>query len=84
MSKHIPKFGISQEKKASTFGGGLFKSLISKDILAEWTGLEPATPGVTGRGMKSMFMRVCGLFHIPKFPDFSDSFTLKDSAYSKV
>ena len=25
------------------------KSLIYKDILAEWTGLEPATPGVTGR-----------------------------------
>jgi hypothetical protein len=24
------------------------KSLIYKDILAEWTGLEPATPGVTG------------------------------------
>ena len=25
------------------------KSLIYKDFLAEWTGLEPATPGVTGR-----------------------------------
>ena len=25
------------------------KSLIYKEILAEWTGLEPATPGVTGR-----------------------------------
>jgi hypothetical protein len=24
------------------------KSLIYKDILTEWTGLEPATPGVTG------------------------------------
>ncbi len=25
------------------------KSLIYKENLAEWTGLEPATPGVTGR-----------------------------------
>ena len=29
-------------KKKATAGGGL-------EILAEWTGLEPATPGVTGR-----------------------------------
>ncbi len=28
---------------------GSLKSLIYKGILAEWTGLEPATPGVTGR-----------------------------------
>jgi len=26
--------------------------LISKENLAEWTGLEPATPGVTGRSQK--------------------------------
>lgn len=26
--------------------------LISNENLAEWTGLEPATPGVTGRGAK--------------------------------
>ena len=29
--------------------GGFCKSLIANDILAERTGLEPATPGVTGR-----------------------------------
>jgi hypothetical protein len=28
------------------------KWLFSLAFLAEWTGLEPATPGVTGRGMK--------------------------------
>jgi hypothetical protein len=49
MSKHIPKFGISAEKKATAFGDGLPKSLINKEMLAERTGLEPATPGVTGR-----------------------------------
>lgn len=30
-------------KKALLFPAGLFR------FLAEWTGLEPATPGVTGR-----------------------------------
>jgi hypothetical protein len=28
------------------------KWLFSLAFLAEWTGLEPATPGVTGRGIK--------------------------------
>jgi hypothetical protein len=27
----------------------LFKKSVSHTRLAEWTGLEPATPGVTGR-----------------------------------
>ena len=29
-------------------------------LLAEWTGLEPATPGVTGRGQNLALARVCG------------------------
>ena len=44
----------------------LFKLLIYLNILAEWTGLEPATPGVTGRGAKSMLARVCGRFEFQK------------------
>ncbi len=37
-------------KKARCLRIGLsHNSLIYKEILAEWTGLEPATPGVTGR-----------------------------------
>ncbi len=37
-------------KKARLFRSGLFcKCLIYCVLLAEWTGLEPATPGVTGR-----------------------------------
>jgi hypothetical protein len=37
--------------KARLFRSGfsVSKLLIYLDILAEWTGLEPATPGVTGR-----------------------------------
>src|SRR5690606_937549 len=42
------------EKKALT----LRKRLILLHSLAERTGLEPATPGVTGLVSKSMFMRV--------------------------
>jgi len=42
------------EKKALT----LRKCLILLHSLAERTGLEPATPGVTGPLSKSMFMRV--------------------------
>ena len=46
---HIPKFpffGISREPQKRT---GTAKSLLRFNYLAEWTGLEPATPGVTGR-----------------------------------
>ena len=46
---HIPKFpffGISREAQKRT---GTAKSLLRFNFLAEWTGLEPATPGVTGR-----------------------------------
>ena len=32
-----------------TFGLHSHKWLIFLEVLAEWTGLEPATPGVTGR-----------------------------------
>ena len=49
MTKHIPNFGISKEKMAIAFVNDPFKSLIFKEVLAERTGLEPATPGVTGR-----------------------------------
>ena len=34
--------------------------------MAEWTGLEPATPGVTGRCIKSRSMRPAGRNPIPK------------------
>ncbi len=34
--------------------------------MAEWTGLEPATPGVTGRDLKSMFARFCRVFSYSK------------------
>ena len=36
------------EKKSHRIRAGFLKSLIYKVFLAEWTGLEPATPGVTG------------------------------------
>jgi hypothetical protein len=35
-------------------------------FLAERTGLEPATPGVTGRGIKSILARVSALFAFQK------------------
>ena len=34
--------------------------IYNKKLLAEWTGLEPATPGVTGLCSERAFMRVCG------------------------
>ena len=48
------QFGDSAPEKANKKSPiishrAFHKSLIYKDILAEWTGLEPATPGVTGR-----------------------------------
>jgi len=36
--------------------------------LAEWTGLEPATPGVTGRSQKAISMRFLAILDIPKLP----------------
>jgi hypothetical protein len=41
--------------------------------LAEWTGLEPATPGVTGLGQNPMLVRVCGWFDIPKTGQLCDN-----------
>ena len=38
-----------EQKKSHRVRAGFLKSLIYKVFLAEWTGLEPATPGVTGR-----------------------------------
>jgi hypothetical protein len=52
-------------------------------ILAERTGLEPATPGVTGRYQKSIAMRPGGPFDIPKVTNFHGSFTRALFAYSK-
>jgi hypothetical protein len=37
--------------------------------LAEWTGLEPATPGVTGLHQKSISMRSFGQFNLPKLAE---------------
>jgi hypothetical protein len=45
----ISKFEIWTRKKPRDLIGAFSKSLIIKEILAERTGLEPATPGVTGR-----------------------------------
>ena len=42
----IPKIGIRKGLRYC------FDSCKPLWILAEWTGLEPATPGVTGREMK--------------------------------
>jgi len=36
--------------------------------LAEWTGLEPATPGVTGRSQKPITAREVAILDIPKSP----------------
>jgi hypothetical protein len=43
---HIPKFADLRMRT------GTAKCPSSFSFLAEWTGLEPATPGVTGRCMK--------------------------------
>ncbi len=48
------QFGDSAEQKDSKKPDCLSRALCAKllicvEILAEWTGLEPATPGVTGR-----------------------------------
>ncbi len=40
---------MPSHKNKTRHKGGFCKSLIANDILAERTGLEPATPGVTGR-----------------------------------
>src|ERR1035438_7072399 len=53
-------------------------------FLAEWTGLEPATPGVTGWGIKRASMRVCGSFAIPKTADFAQFLPGMRQSYSKV
>ena len=47
--KLISKFEIWARKKPRYLIGTSSNSLIHKEILAERTGLEPATPGVTGR-----------------------------------
>src|ERR1017187_8432842 len=60
------------------------KWLFSLTFLAEWTGLEPATPGVTGWGIKRASMRVCGLFAIPKTADFAQFLPGMRQSYSKV
>ena len=39
----------SRQKKAPLEQQGFCRHLIRIRNLAEWTGLEPATPGVTGR-----------------------------------
>ena len=39
----------NQQKSPIISYRAFLKPLIYKEILAEWTGLEPATPGVTGR-----------------------------------
>ena len=46
-----------KKTKARLFKSGflLSKLLIYLNMLAEWTGLEPATPGVTGRCASSVF-----------------------------
>ena len=40
---------IREGKKKNGLQTEVCNPLISFNILAEWTGLEPATPGVTGR-----------------------------------
>ena len=49
--------------------------LILNRILAERTGLEPATPGVIGRYQNSMVVRIFRGFSIPIFPDLGLRFT---------
>jgi hypothetical protein len=51
--------------------------------LAEWTGLEPATPGVTGRGANRALARVSGRFHIPKTADSRSVLPGMGRSYSK-
>ena len=42
--------GIEPQRRNCDFMLGLSqKNTLSYRVLAEWTGLEPATPGVTGR-----------------------------------
>jgi len=52
-------------------------------LLAEWTGLEPATPGVTGRYQFRGSMRVCGVFVFQKRSRFGSNFPGMDQSYSK-
>jgi hypothetical protein len=56
----------SKNQKAHSKVSG--RSLKCALKLAEWTGLEPATPGVTGRDQKPMGMRFLAIPDIPKSP----------------
>ena len=53
-------------------------------ILAEWTGLEPATPGVTGRHQNPHVYWLCGAFDISNFDRINHSFRVKKIAYFKL
>ena len=60
-------------------------SLLARPVeMAEWTGLEPATPGVTGSHQKPISMRVTDRFVISKFGDLKVFFRGKRIAYFKV
>jgi hypothetical protein len=57
----IPTFKKLKPKLASTI-------VKMRKLMAEWTGLEPATPGVTGRGQNPMNTPVFAILDIPKPP----------------
>jgi len=52
--------------------------------MAEWTGLEPATPGVTGRDQKPATAREVATFQIPKSPITAQHLRGAVGGYSKV
>lgn len=73
---HIPK--LAAQTGTPT---GKLASLLKK--LAEWTGLEPATPGVTGRVIARAPARVSSPIHIPKSSSFATFSPGKSNADSK-
>ena len=59
------------------------KWLVSLAFLAEWTGLEPATPGVTGRCQFRGLARVSGRFVFQKVVGFAPISAVSGDSVSK-
>ena len=59
------------------------KWLVSLAFLAEWTGLEPATPGVTGRCQFRGLARASGRFEFQKVVRFAQISPVSGNSDSK-
>jgi len=65
---HSQNLSRPNSKKQKAHSKVSMRSLKCALKLAEWTGLEPATPGVTGRSQKPMNTPVLAILDIPKSP----------------